>query len=95
MVMKIFYVYREQFPIILAYAVTIHKCGLSLCCAIVDLSKCRYGLCGTVKSEITCWIEVRSDLPLCDIPSKSISSRITVTRNMTGKCDGDDSIKQD
>ena len=37
--MKIFYVYREQFPLILAYAVTIHKCqGLSLDCAVVDLS---------------------------------------------------------
>ena len=39
MVMKHFYVYRKQFPLILAYAVTIHKCqGLSLDCAIVDLS---------------------------------------------------------
>ena len=34
-----FYVYREQFPLILAYAITIHKCqGLSLDCAIMDLS---------------------------------------------------------
>ncbi|KAL5460206.1 hypothetical protein EMCRGX_G033634 [Ephydatia muelleri] len=34
-----FYVYRKQFPLILAFAVTIHKCqGLSLDCAIVDLS---------------------------------------------------------
>ena len=39
MVMKNYYIYRTQFPLILAYAVTIHKCqGLSLDCAIVDLS---------------------------------------------------------
>ena len=39
MVMKNYFVYREQFPLILAYAVTIHKCqGLSLDCAIIDLS---------------------------------------------------------
>ena len=37
--MKNYYVYRTQFPLILAYAVTIHKCqGLSLDCAIIDLS---------------------------------------------------------
>ena len=34
-----FFVYRKQFPVTVAYAVTIHKCqGLSLDCAIVDLS---------------------------------------------------------
>ena len=39
MVMKNYYVYRTQFPLILAYAVTIHKCqGLTLDCAIIDLS---------------------------------------------------------
>ncbi len=38
MVMKIF-VFRKQFPLILAFAVTIHKCqGLSLDCAMMDLS---------------------------------------------------------
>ena len=61
MVMKNFYVYREQFPLILAYAVTIHKCqGLSLDCAIVDLSdkslQSRYGLRGTIQSEVTSWV---------------------------------------
>ena len=39
LLMKSFFVYRKQFPVMLAYAVTIHKCqGLSLDCAIVDLS---------------------------------------------------------
>ena len=39
MLMKAFYVYQKQFPLILAYAVTIHKCkGLSLDSAIIDLS---------------------------------------------------------
>ena len=39
MPMKSFYVYRKQFPLILAYAVTIHKCqSLSLDSAIIDLS---------------------------------------------------------
>ena len=38
-VLKIFYVYRKQFPLIPAYTITIHKCqGLSLDRAIIDLS---------------------------------------------------------
>ena len=38
MVMKNYYVYRIQFPL-MAYAVAIHNCqGLSLDCAIIDLS---------------------------------------------------------
>ena len=37
--MKSFFVYCKQFPIMLAYAVTIHKYqGLSLDCTILDLS---------------------------------------------------------
>ena len=37
--LKYYYAYRTQFPLILAYAVTIHKCqGLSLECALIDLS---------------------------------------------------------
>ena len=40
LVMRNCYVQRTQFPLILAYAVTIHKCqGLSLDCAIIDLSE--------------------------------------------------------
>ena len=38
MVLKKLYVHRKQFPLILAFAVTVHKCqGLSLDCAIMDL----------------------------------------------------------
>ena len=45
MVLKNYYVHRIQFPLILAYAVTIHKChGLSLDCAIVDLSEFAVGM---------------------------------------------------
>ena len=37
--MKNFDVFRKQFPLILAFAITIHKCqGLSLDSAIIDLS---------------------------------------------------------
>ena len=40
LVLKNIYVQRKQFPLILAFAVTVHKCqGLSLDCAIMDLSK--------------------------------------------------------
>ena len=39
MVMKNVFVYRSQLPLILAFAVTIHKCqGRSLDNAIIDLS---------------------------------------------------------
>ena len=39
MLMKSYYIYRKQYPLILAYAITIHKCqGLSLNSAIIDLS---------------------------------------------------------
>ena len=40
MLMKKIYVYRKQFLLILAFAVTVHKCqGLSLDCALMDLSE--------------------------------------------------------
>ena len=40
MLLKKVFVHRKQFPLILAFAVTVHKCqGLSLDCAIVDLSE--------------------------------------------------------
>ena len=46
MVMKNYCVYQKQFPLILAYAVTIHKCqGLSLDCAIVDVSQQVFSVC--------------------------------------------------
>ena len=39
LVMKSIFVQRKQLPLILAFAVTVHKCqGLSLDCAIMDLS---------------------------------------------------------
>ena len=39
MVVKKIYVHRKQFPLILAFAVTVHKCqGLPLGCAMMDLS---------------------------------------------------------
>ena len=38
-IFKKVFVFRKQFPLILAFAVTIHKCqGLSLNCAMMDLS---------------------------------------------------------
>ena len=38
-VLKKFYMYRKQFPLIPAFAITIHKCqGLSLDRAIIDIS---------------------------------------------------------
>ena len=52
MVMKNYYVYHTQFPLILAYAVTIHKCqDLSLDCAILA----RYGLCCTLQGQDSLW----------------------------------------
>ena len=40
LVLKNIYVQRKQFPLILAFSVTVHNCqGLSLDCAVMDLSK--------------------------------------------------------
>ena len=62
---KKFYVNRKQFPLILAFAVTIHKCqGLSLDCAIIDLSDKIFcsGL-STVSCKDSRWIVLDSIRP--------------------------------
>ena len=42
--MKNMYIHRKQYPLILAFAITIHKCqGLSLDTAIIDLSQEVFG----------------------------------------------------
>ena len=44
MLMKNMYIHRKQYPLILAFAITIHKCqGLSLDTAIIDLSQEVFG----------------------------------------------------
>ena len=44
MLMKNVYIHRKQYPLILAFAITIHKCqGLSLDTAIIDLSQEVFG----------------------------------------------------
>uniref|UniRef100_A0A1X7USJ3 ATP-dependent DNA helicase n=1 Tax=Amphimedon queenslandica TaxID=400682 RepID=A0A1X7USJ3_AMPQE len=44
MLSKNLYIHRKQFPFILSYAITIHKClGLSLDTAIIDLSTVVFG----------------------------------------------------
>ena len=43
--MKKYFIYRKQFPIMLAFAITIHKCqGLSLTSAIIDMSNSLFAL---------------------------------------------------
>ena len=44
MLMKNMYIHRKQYPLILAFVITIHKCqGLSLDTAIIDLSQEVFG----------------------------------------------------
>ena len=44
MLMKNMYIHRKQYPLIIAFAITIHKCqGLSLDTAIIDLSQEVFG----------------------------------------------------
>ena len=44
MLMKNMYIHRKQYPLILAFAITIHKCqGLSLDTAIIDFSQEVFG----------------------------------------------------
>ena len=55
--MKSFYVFRKQFPLTISYAVTVHKCqGLSLDCAIVDLSSIVFcaGMAYVAISRVRC-----------------------------------------
>ena len=80
MLLKNFFVYRKQFPVTVAYAVTIHKCqGLSLDCAIVDLSDDVFcaGMTYVAMSRVCTLEEVnrlhssfRKDLPLYELPVK-------------------------
>ena len=57
LLMKSFYVFRKQFPLTISYAVTVHKCqGLSLDCAIVDLSSIVFcaGMAYVAISRVRC-----------------------------------------
>ena len=65
MLMKNMYIHRKQYPLILAFAITIHKCqGLSLDTAIIDLSQ----WCSIVSCTYIIWITfnyIRSRLYSC------------------------------
>ena len=81
MIMKNFYVYRKQYPLILAYAVTIHKCqGLSLDCAIVDLSDRVFsaGMAYVVLSRV----RSLSGLHLIEFHSKSLMVSISCLKEV-------------
>ena len=70
-IMKNFDVYRKQFPLILAFAMTIHKCqGLSLDSAIIDLSDKIFddGMAYVALS----WLRTLSGVHLVDFDPKSI-----------------------
>ena len=57
-VLKNFYIHRQQCPLILTYAVAIHKSqGLSLDCAIIDLSSQVFG-------ESMAYVVLSSSVPL-------------------------------
>ena len=83
MVMKNYYVYRTQFPLILAYAVTIHKCqGLSLDCAIIDLS-CKVFADGMAYVALS-RVKSLEGLHLTSFDSHSIWVSLGCTRKSTG-----------
>ena len=70
-VMKWFYVLRKLFPLILAYAITIHKSqGISFDCAIVDLSQDVFAT-GMAYVALSRVISL-SGLYLCNFDPKSI-----------------------
>ena len=59
MLSKNLYIHRKQFPLILSYAITIHKCqGLSLDTAIIDLLTDVFGDGMVVSCTYIKWIEV-------------------------------------
>uniref|UniRef100_A0A1X7VTN5 ATP-dependent DNA helicase n=1 Tax=Amphimedon queenslandica TaxID=400682 RepID=A0A1X7VTN5_AMPQE len=81
MLSKNLYICRKQFPLILSYAITVHKCqGLSLDTAIIDLSTDVFGdvsnPCINKINHLRC--KFRNDLPQIK-KSKGKKKKIQVT----------------
>ena len=89
-VLKKFFIYREQFPLILAYAITIHKCqGLSLDCAIMDLSNNIFspGMAYVALSRVRTLSGVHlTSFDPESIMVSSVTTHHTRKRKLTGVC---------